>query len=406
MSGQAYAKVECFSWYTGTNVYQNAQEFFKGLYDFLVYLETQGVVTLRARYAGVGATSAAAVGYWDEPDPFTSNAWYLFEWRTDSTTPANSSYTGVRNEPFYILVQWVQYNNTWSAGNSNPGLCQGVPNNNQNENWVAIQMGVGIGGDKMPWNGTLGTYGTPSSFGSQAKGNPVWDVPTGGDGLYVFPRSNNSGGAHNTAKQNMNLVYTTAYNSTPARYHFLADHDGLLFLVDDANNVNYHFCYTGSYKRRDNLTSQDPYVMMGGLTVAMVGSATYFGGIAGTSNDNGGIAFSTYGNYEVRNLKTSYLDEFMGYNGNQMQPNRLFSVPTYDDMPCLIGVAEYYDGCAGEIDFFRVIQNSANLEFNLDKSKIIIGTPTVTNYKLLVPWISSVNPLSGAYRNGVTGACG
>ena len=208
MSGQAYGKLECVSLYTGNNVYQNAQEFFKGLYDFLMYLETQGVVTLRARYAGSGAASAAAVGYWDESGPFTSNAWYLFEWRTASTTPANPSYAGPRNEPFYVLVQWVQYNNTWSLGNSNPGLCIGQANNNQYEHWVAIQMGVGIGGDQMPWNGTLGTYGDSGSFGSQAKGNPVWKVPTGGTGLYVFPRSNNLGGTHYTSKQNMNLVFT------------------------------------------------------------------------------------------------------------------------------------------------------------------------------------------------------
>jgi len=410
MAGQVFGKLDCYSWYTGTNVYQNAQEFFKGLYDFLMYLESQGVVTLRARFAGLSA-SADSIGYWDETNPFTSNAWYLFEWRTGTTTPANSSYAGIRNEPFYILAQYVKYNDTWGAApGSGPALANGSANNGSNDHWVAIQMGVGIGGDKNPWNGTLGTYGDPNSFGNQAKGNPVWKVPTGGLGLYVFPRSNSEpGGAHLTSKQSLNLVFNTGPTASLTRYSFLADHDGLLILHDNSFDVNYHFTYTGVYVRRENLpVLTDPYIMIGGLTVSFPAAGTVFGGITGTSTDSGGIAFNTYGQYEVRNVKISMLSEVLGLSGNQCSPNRLFSFypSTYDALPCLVCASEYYDGYAGSIEFFQVVQNISNLSFNSDGTKLVIGTPTVTNYKMLIPWIVGLNPLSFPNRLGVTGLCG
>jgi len=407
MAGQVYGKIECVS-NTGNNKY-NTYEVFKGLYDFLMYLETQGVVTLRARYAGIGAASAASVAYWDQANPFTHNAWALFEWRTGSTTPSNPSYAGTRNEPFYILIQFATSPDGWfsqSGTPAAPSLILGVngPDGGQS-GAVALSMAVGIGGDQMPWNGTLGTYGDSGSFGNQAKGNPVWKVPTGGTGLYVFPRSNNSGGSHNTSKQNMNYVFFNQWTpNIPVRYHFIADHDGLLILNDDANDVNYHYLYSGVYKLRDGLTDQDPYLMMGGRTVIAPDSGTYFGDTLGTNGTNGGIAFKRDGVCDVRLVGTSLLQEVLGWSTNYTQPNRLFASSTYDEMPYLIQPYEYYAGFAGSIEFFRIVQNVANLERNTAGNKLIIGTPTVSALKFIVPWNSAVVPLSGTTRVGTTGA--
>jgi hypothetical protein len=405
MAGQVYGKIECVSSNTGSKY--NTYEMFKGLYDFLVYLETQGVVTLRARYAGVGASVSTNVGYWDEAYPFNHNAWALFEWRTGSTTPDNPSYAGTRTEPFYIFIQFATRPDggfSQSVEPSAPALiCGATTTDSGNSGAVGIQMAVGKGGDQIPWNGTLGTYGSPSSFGSQSKAWPVWKIPTGGDGLYVFPRSNNSGGAHNTDKQNLNYLLTTSSTPFLTRYHFIADHDGLLVLSDDTNDVNYHYLYTGVYQLRDGLTTADPYLMMGGKTIAAPGAGFTFGDAAGTAVDNGGIAFNTYGTNLVQQMKVSLLQEVLGLSSNLTQPNQLFASSTYDEMPYLIQPWETYAGFAGSLEFFRVVQNVANLERNTAGSKLIIGTPAVSALKFIVPWNSTVVPLSGNTREGTTG---
>jgi len=408
MAGQAYGKIECVSANPGT-AFVNAQEFFKGLYDFLVYLETLGIVTLRARYAGTGASSAAAIDYWNQAAPFTANAWYLFEWRTGSTSPSNPSYAGSRSEPFYILVQWATDASDWAqTGPASPSASFGQLTITNSEAWVSIQMGVGIGGDNNPWNGTLGTYGDSGSFGSQAKGAPVWKVPSGGQGLYVFPRCNNSGGSFVTNKQNLAATFIGPSSGVQARYHFLADHDGLMLLFDDSNDANYHFLYTGVHSLRSGLAGiQDPYLMIGGRTVSLPTSPATWGDLTGASGDQGGIANRTsLGTdfYDVRNIQVSNLNEALGWSTNLTQPNRLFATPTYDEMPYLVQPYETVAGFAGSIEFFKVIQNSANLERNAAGTKLVIGSPTVSAYKAVIPWNSSVAPLSGVNRLGTTGA--
>jgi len=405
MAGQVYGKIECKSANIGSGTiyaHQNAQEVFKGLYDFLTYLETQNVVTLRARFAGQGASSAAATDYWDGAAPFTVGAWFLFEWRTSTTTPANPSYAGTRVHPMYILVQLVSQSATMT-GNAAPALFNSV--STYQDGAVAIQMAVGVGGSMMPWAGTLGTYGTPASFGSQAKGNPVWQVPPGGQGLYVFPRSNNAGGSHATIKQNLNVFMDCVYSSSViTRYSFIADHDGLFVIGDQGNDQLNRFLYQGVYKLRSNLVAtQDPYIQIGGQSYVL-NAGNNFGDLIGSAVLNGGIAFNTYGTYDVRIGIVSMLQEVLGYNTNSMQPNKLFATPTFDEMPVLVGVKEYYEGYAGAIDFFRIVQNTTNNDRNTAGTRHFIGQPAVAQYKLSIPWNSAVVPLSGTTRTGTTGA--
>ncbi len=408
MAGQAYGKLECYSALTGlctTVTWVHAQEFFKGLYDFLVYLEAQGVCTLRARYAGDGAVDATATDYWDEAKPFTNGAWYLYEWRTASTTPANPSYAGTRTEPFYILVQYFACNvNPPTTGSGAPCAVKGNSSATSITGRVGIQMGVGVGGSLDPWNGTLGTYGNPASFGNQAKGNPVWTNPSGGSGLYVFPRSNSDGGSYKTAKENMLALYGYFDSAThpQLRYSFIADHDGLIVLTDDGADANYNIFYTGGYIKRSG-SLQAPYLQFGGVTAGAPVSGTTYGDGAGTANLDGGIAFNSTGPTQVRVLKTSLLDEI--FTGN-MQPNKMFATPTYDEQQYLIGVAEYYDGYAGKLETVRAVQNVANLETNTAGTRLFVGVPALANYKASVPWNPSVLPGSGLVRAGTTGTIG
>lgn len=401
MAGQLYGKVECYSNPGGADPEMRiSQEIFKGLYDFLMYLETEGVVALRARYNGDTATGT---DYHDGVNPFRTNAWYLFEWLTDTTTPTNPTYAGSRAEPFYIFVQFARGDQgTFAVSGSGSPVMWKNSNISGASAAIGMQMAVGVGGTKNPWNGTQGTYGSPGSFGTQTKGTPVWTAPpSGGTGLYVFPKANSTG-THSTNRQALLPIYdANLANDTPNRYHFMADHDGLLILIDQGNTNQYTVAYSGVYTPKAGFTTSPPYVQFVNSSGTLSAGPSVYGDSNGSSATNGGIAFDgAAGTPQVRSVMFSRLDEILS---TTLQPNRWFGSPAYDEIPPVIGVQDLYGGPAGAITFFREVKNVINLERNTAGNKLIVGSATVADPKVIVPWNSAVTPLSGVTRAGTQG---
>lgn len=397
MSGPFFGKIECFS--NPGSKEGVAQEFFKNIYDFMVYLETQNVVTIRARYNGDGA--GTGTDYHDGANPFKSNAFILVEWRTASTSPANPSYAGPRTQPFYSLIQfWRGDQSALGGTNGAPALSNGAASSGGVAG-LAMQMAVGVGGDLNPWNGTL-------VLGSAAKGNPVWKDPgSGGTGHFVFPRSNSpalagTGGtaAHITSQQNMSQFFLrTGADGAAQRTHLIADYDGFLTLYDRNDNV-FFASYHGIYTPRAGLTTSYPYLLMVPSAIPLsMGSGNIYGGYSGNEAQQGGIAYNTFSLPEVRGMMLARYDEVLT---NAMQPNRMFASNTFDEMPISVGPFDYYGGYAGVIPMFREVTNVNNLEQSTDLKKLIIGNNTVTANKLIVPWNNAVAPGSGLLRTGTT----
>lgn len=407
MAGALYGYVDCYA-NTG-NVNNNAQEIFKNIYDFFVFLETQNVVTIRARYNG---DSGTGVDFWDGGNPFRTHAFFLVEWRTGATSPANGSYAGTRNEPFYLLVQFYradQVSPFTGAGGGLPGLFFGSSAGGLSSTaGVGFQMAVGVGGDLNPWNGTL-------VLGGAAKGTPVWKNPTGGTGRFVFPRSNTSNvvsgtGAtptHGTNQQNLCPGWYRSSGGTPTRYHMFADHDGFSFHPDGAAGANlYGSFYSGVYLPRAGITNNYPYVMLqenGVSSQIPMGTSSLYGDYLGSnSNIQGGLAFPPYGP-EVRGMNLARIDEFA--TGSLIQPNKLFSPSTHDEMPITLGVADYFGGLAGSLLWLREVQNVTNLETSSDQRRIVLGSnATVTNQKLTTPWNNTVTHGANTTRLGTMAA--
>ena len=401
MSGQLYGRVECYSNPGGADPEMRiSQEIFKGLYEFLLYLETEGVTALRARYNGDTATG---VDYHDGVNPFRTNAWYLFEWLTDTTTPANPAYAGTRTEPFFIFVQFARGDQGVfaSSGSGSPVVFK---NGNISGGVAAIgmQMAVGVGGTLNPWNGTSGTFGSPGTFGTQTKGTPVWvNPPSGGTGLYVFPKANSTG-TYSTNRQALLPIYeANLANDTPNRYHFMADHDGLLILIDQSNTNQYTVAYSGVYEPKAGFATSPPYIQFSHTSGTLSTSPTVYGDSNGSNISNGGIAFvGATGTPQVRSVMFSRLDEILS---TTLQPNRWFGSPAYDEIPPIVGVQDLYGGPAGAMTFFREVKNVINLERNTAGDKLVVGSSTVSDPKVIVPWNSSVVPLSGVTRVGTQG---
>jgi len=406
MSGPFYGKVECRS-NTGTQ-YTNAQEVFKAVYDFFTFLESQNVVTIITRWNGDGA--GTGTDYHDGGAPFKTHAFFVVEWRTASTSPANGSYAGPRTQPFYTLVQFARsdqgaaYN---SGTNGLPASIFGVIQGtglSSGSGVVGIQMAVGVGGDFNPWNGTI-------NLGAAAKGDPVWKNPaSGGTGRFVFPRSNQplavvgtgaSTPSHVTSQQNQVQLFYRAFDGTAVRYHMVADYDGFSFHWD-YNNSLYAFNYHGIYTPRAGLTPTYPYVMLQGQGALGMGTGNIYGDYAGTNSTiQGGIAVETYGT-DVRGIILGRIDEVLSTTA---QPNRWFSPATYDEMPILMGPYDYHGGLAGSLPWIREVANIANLDTSSDARKIVLGnTATVSTPKIIVPWNNTVTHGSGVTREGTTGA--
>jgi len=178
MAGTIRGKIECLQ--ASGSTQNQGQTYFTSIYRFLKQLEVAGVTTEIARHGGLSST-AANVNYYDEANPFLTNAWYVFRFNTN----------GSRTWPWYIFVQWA-WGGTSDFGQSpgNPGL---ILNNStlpvSTEVIVGIQCAIGFGGDQNPWNGTTGAQAT--------KGSMVWRVPAnGGTNVAVFTRSNSPDWTH------------------------------------------------------------------------------------------------------------------------------------------------------------------------------------------------------------------
>jgi hypothetical protein len=404
MSGPFFGKLECLA--SSVSQYTNAQEVFKNLYDFFVFLQTQNVVSIVAIWNGDGVGTGS--DFHDGGFPFKTHAFFLVSWLTGSGFPNNPLYVGAggtRTQPFYSLFQLYRddqggaYN---SGTNGLPALIFGTNGSGLGSSpaGVGTQMAVGVGGDFNPWNGTI-----------NSKGSPVWKNPGLGTGRFVFPRSNTPHAvagtgatpSHTTIQQNQAALYARNSDATGSRYHMIADYDGFAYIQDYGSNLLFGVHYQGIFIPRAGLTHPYPYVMLSGNVANLpMGTGNLYGDYTGVSNIlQGGIAFPTYGN-EVRTMILSRNDEALS---TLNQPNRWISPATWDEMPIQVGPYDYYSGLSGTLPWIREVSNIGNLDQSADLKKCIFAAVnTVATSKIIVPWHNAVTPGSGLSRAGTAAA--
>jgi hypothetical protein len=391
MAGTIRGRVECYS--NNGNVYLNYQEMFTNCYQFLKsQLEPAGVVTEVARNNGQSGTGT---DYHNGSNPFGGNAFAVFRWNSSMQGNTGSA----RTWPYYMLIQWYRWDqNLFGVSPGNPGLLGGSSSVGSNSAGFGISYAIGIGGDENPWNGT-----TP--LGSSVKGANVWKVPTGGNSVMCFPRSNNSGditttvGTHATTKEN-NYLVAGKTNTVAQRYHFLADSDNFLMLLDRDADGYYNGHYAGLYTPRSGLTATYPFVCLQAQAITSTQMNTQIGSINGTNQTTEGAA-CVDGTRGVRQMMLGRYDEFFT---TTTQPNQSFSPAKYDEFPLSLGLYEFpsYFGYLGQIEFLRETYNVPNLSTNTDGSRVYLGGPTTSLVKWSCPWTNSATPGTGTTRTGVS----
>lgn len=381
MSGQVRGKIEMF--FNEGNGNNNAQAFFKGLYDFFL---AHPNATLLARQAGANR-NPEDVGYYDSTTPFGDNAFFVVKMgRTDGNTPA-----GPRNFDYYVLFQYASSAAGFNTAPGNPGLFAGNPHGLGGK--VGMAVAVGVDGDTNPWNGG------GAALGANTKGTPVWKAPTSGTQLHVFPRSNNAGGTHATNRENtMPVFHQSSTRNIRSRAHIVADDDSFAILVDNEDDNTYGLAYVGLLTPRQGLTLPFPLVVLtGGIPLAV--NAAY-GDPNGTSGTQGG-AIHRDSNLGVRQLLIERLNLFV--NTTVLQPNRLFAVPEFDEFPLACALSETpHHGFLGQVEFIREVGNIATHDTSSDKKRVVVGGDNnIGSVKLSVPWDGATMPKSGITRQGI-----
>jgi len=409
MSGTIRGRVECYfgqrPYSGGYGTYrETTQEVFTSIYKtFKVHPN----MTEIARHGGFGG-GAADVNYWDEPNPFRNNAWFVFRMNTLTENPL---YLGPRTYPWYVLVQWNRDDQAvFGSAPGNPGKCEDNTNSSGGNTRVAIQFAIGIGGDQNPWNGS-------GTLGENVKGTPVWKTPEGGSAALVYPRSNNVGGAHVTNRENMShIAYRDGNNATfSATMHIITDDDNLVILWDQYYTETWALTYFGLFVPRPYLTFDYPMVMINTITnpLPIIRNQVY-GSIDGrgygTSNpcNGGGIPGP---DPAVNGVKGLLIDRYQTFFDSLSPyvlglPNKYFSIPVLDDFPIPLAMweAPNWYGYAGQIDFIREVAGAeARCRTTGNGTRLVVGGSTaIPNVvKLSVPWPPNVNPGIGLTREGL-----
>jgi hypothetical protein len=356
------------------------QELFTSLFRFFNGpLRSGSYCDLHALHTGSTTPTALGTDYHDENTPFGNNAFAVFKFPSGTISGTVSK----RASDMYVLIQWAD-TATFGASPGNPGLRDGGTNDG-----VGWQCALrDDGGD--PWTGTTLANGDDRKGATPGTG-PVWTA--GGSTVRVLPRSNNTGGTHNTNKENCINIQDQTTN--PTRYYFFADRDNILIYVDISDNQGMNeMCMIGVYDPIPGLsgTIPNPVFMMHDYTLPLAVN-TVFGSTAGnnTTTEGGIIPAVSSSGVEVRGFE---IDRYASVQTTTQQPNLQYTPTVFDEFRLPLFLDDTDKGMLGYVDFWNEIFGSSQLNIYSDGSKIIM-------YQMGVPWVSgTLVPPQGSDRAG------
>ncbi len=291
---------------------------------------------------------------------------------------------------YWVLIQWAFNEQFGQAGNGHPGSLSS--STGQGGYGIGIAVALDTTGTS-PWNG-----GTANA-GADAKGSPVW-VANGGT-LVVLPRSNGAGGTH---AANREACHTIDQDSpSDLRLQIVGDDDSLIFATDHTNAGKYdNFVYVGPYTPAAGVSAPKPLCMLG---LSFSGSdwqvTTDVGSLDNSTEPSGGggaVASPADGPRIVR------LDRLAQVLTTEQQPNGARG-SVNDELPVTIrlrdgqGAGTY--GLLGTVPLLGEIANLATHTGNSDLSRVVLGSATVGQVKVTIPWDGATTPGSGNTVAGI-----
>lgn len=402
MAGTLRGKIDCYL--NTASRYNNMQNGFKNLYDFCA---SHPNMTLIARHGGLSSI-AGSIGYHDEANPFNNNAWAVF--RMNDATLENGSanpyaYAGSRTYPWYIYIHFTRSDigNNVNVAPSAPSLSDGAATIGSSLATISIANCIPVGSiagtSEVAWMGA-------GTLGQNTKGTPVWrttaGTPTGFQGSFVFPRSNNVAGSHVASRENTGRACALTTDS-PSRMHIMADDDSIVMMVCDGDDgTAWQMYYFGMYAPRAGLTINYPMVQI--FENAMpINSGALYGATTGVAN-NGGIPMNLLAD-GVRGLTFTRYDEWSQVFFN---PSRAFPSETYDEWPIVMAAFESpFIGLVGTAGQSPLTLGDAwgvgFTDSNSTRTRSFFGASASSQeVKLALPWDGVTFPRSNLTRQGVT----
>lgn len=365
------------------------QDIFVSIYNFLNSNgSTLGIerVCYNTGSTPTGAPAVRGMNRYDSASCAGPNAFAVFTFKSASL-------------PWTILIQWCDGSTNMNTAPGAPGLLNGS----------AVNSGLGIAvaqnsNGSLPWAGTQ--KNTPNASGSASKAGTVWN--SGSAFLSVWPRSNVSGGATTSARQNMMQLFA-ASSTNSYRLQMVADYDNLAILIDEsADNTYVHAFMFGKYVPLTGSSTAGTYFGVSGVATtfpqtAMSVLSTTAG--TGTGGYEGGVAFpSASVTRTVKNIMFDRLSGLVNTSFTAYHPNKTFSSASYTEFPLIVVTNETNEeGYLGmHNEFFREVYNTAVHDTNIGGTRCAFASSlTLATVKITIPWHSGTAPGSGTTRGGV-----
>lgn len=323
---------------------------------------------------------------------------------------------GSRTYSIYMLIQWGTSTYTLGARTTTIGSVPRVDpakwlsaSNATNVLGIAFAVALTSGGaDASPWLGTTNNNGFDTK-GTVLGTGPVWGAPGGGT-LFVWPRSNSTGGTHATNKENLAslLDVQNAAGALPIRAHFVGDDDNLVLCFDAQNDATYSITRFVDMTLATGNAHPIHHMLMQDVNGSGVNAAGAFGSTTGNSTTEAGVPAWNGTAYDVRTLFQSFEVGILGsatfQPSNQQQSggvtqlaynamNTIYYACNEATMYGLVGVAK---------DFAPLVYNINVHDKDAGLLNVAIGPlNTLGSYKFMIPWDGATTPASGTTPAGV-----
>lgn len=412
--------------YTGFNGYQELNESFISLHNFLTGSEcaSLGITRIASNFGFNGS----GMGYWDSSTPAGENAWACFKFASASV-------------PFCMLVQY--------SGRLQFGSSPGNPGSISDSSRVGLAFSFAFTNDlSSPWRGT--TFNN----GLDVKSTPVWEGDS--SNLMCFPRVNSYGGEDDSTKSGMvSLATVTGFEASYSNgnneyfyskrgiFHYVVSNDQFIGVFDIGGMGIMSVVYFGKYDKLSDITGNtEPYCMLCindcKLNYSSLGQSAPFGskqlinsivqldprtGKSGNASVNGGVVNSNRNS--VGSLMTGYIGyasgtqvatsfpTSIGEGNSRMYHNTSINNGCIEMMKIPIGWQEKFTDSSsefypippitlGKLSFIRGV-SSVPTNAKLSKGKwLVIGPAFGPSYKYAIPWSPSYKgPYYTNTREGV-----
>ena len=335
------------------------------------------------------------LGYWDTATRAGHRAFACFRFHSASLGKFDCLLYVVTGSAISVSPMNVGGTTTTASGGGNSRICTGI-------SFAWHPSGSNTTQSDGPWNGTY-------SLTSASIGSPVWKLNSAQKGGF-WPRANGILGANSGSRNYMfscflHSIYTN--NVQPSRNNLLISEDSFtLFREDQTFDSSYKIMHFGSFTPRNGLACDSPYFGWHSNEGQMPFGAFYTTTLGATSADattiyDGCVSLPTLLS-GARNMAfiVPGIDQNIGFN-RYIESGSVVG-GAWEQFPVWVAAAETPSnyGMLGLANHIAYGYGMTNMSLTDVSSSLALGTNTINQAKLILPWSGSAPGTSTPGRLG------